>query len=542
MVNIRTCATGLGLCSLLLSAAALAQTESSEKPAEKPADKPAQPSSDSGDMEPAPAEDVNVTQEARISRQGLGLDPGALSFGGLVLPPPPGAQVDISDRKANQLNYHGFLRGPFRVGIGSGDDVEPGVPTGPKLHNPPRVPDDAYTDWSYTGDRGGPWTEMQFSYGNARVFGTVALAAYNHTDAGFKDLVAQLGINQSWVTINLPDLFNDRGGLLINVGSFAGGYGSAGRYDAGAYGTYMFGRTHATGETVSAFYDITDDVTLQAEHGIGARLDVTPVTPGFEPPPYLPYSPEQQFPTFLHHAHLGATYLEKVRVAAHYLTQWTQAATTLMMPDGRISSYGLELKFIDTMLGNAFLGVSQIKSKEPLRVAGAFEVLHSWEGWSLRDNFFPNSRGNGTVTSVGGEWTFSLATFLRHPEPFWGQGPDLVARVFSIYSAVKSDEAGVPNNDKFKFGGSLTYTPLSWIGLSGRYDMVQPNMNDSRESFQVISPRILLRTEFVSHEEIVIQYDRYILGSGTRLSYYPLEAIFNKPDKNVFTIAATMWW
>ena len=77
----------------------------------------------------------------------------------------------------------------------------------------------------------------------------------------------------------MPDFFGDRGGFLVNVGAFGGGYGSAGRYDAGAYGTYVFGRTHASGETISAFYDITDEITLQAEHGIGARLDVTPLDP-----------------------------------------------------------------------------------------------------------------------------------------------------------------------------------------------------------------------------------------------------------------------
>jgi len=373
------------------------------------------------------------------------------------------------------------------------------------------------------------------------VFGTVSLAGYNHTDEGFKDLVAQLGINQSWVTINLPDLFADRGGLLINVGSFAGGYGSAGRYDAGAYGTYLFGRTHATGETTSAFYDITDDLTLHLEHGIGARLDVTPFDPNAPPLPYLPYSPEQQFPTYVHHAHFGATYLEKVRVAAHYLTQWTQAATTVAMPDGRISSYGLELKVFDTFLGNAFLGFGQIKSKEPMRVAGAFEVLHSWEGWSLVENYFPGTRGNGKVTSVSGEWTFSLATFLRYPEAFWGQGPDLVARIFSLYSKVSPD-GGAAGLDKLKMGGSLTYTPLSFLGVSGRFDLVQPNMDDSRESFSVFSGSLVLRTEFVSHEEIQLQYAHYSIGQLTKLNYSALEAIFNKADKNVVMISATMWW
>ena len=44
-------------------------------------------------------------------------------------------------------------------------------------------------------------------------------------------------------------------------------------------------------------------------------------------------------------------------------------------------------------------------------------------------------------------------------------------------------------------------------------------MDDSRESFQVFSPRLLLRTDFISHEEIVLMYNRYHLGSAVKLNY-----------------------
>src|SRR4029453_15019377 len=122
----------------------------------------------------------------------------------------------------------------------------------------------------------GPWRGLQFIYGNARVFATVQIASYNLTDASFKDLTAQLGINQAWLTINLPNLLGDRGGVRWNIGGFSDGYGATGPFDAGQYGPYLFGRPHTTGETGSLFYDLTDDLTLQVEHGIGARLNVFP--------------------------------------------------------------------------------------------------------------------------------------------------------------------------------------------------------------------------------------------------------------------------
>jgi hypothetical protein len=531
---------GLGLSLFLLLAGPTAAQEAAAPAAEE---KPAEGLEPEGDP-------LNVTEEIRISRQGLGLDPGALNFGGMVLPPPPGSQVTAADRRANALNYHGFLRAPMRIGIGSGSHVMPGVPEGAKLHSPPRVPDSSYTNWQYTNNIGGPWTEMQFSYGNAKVFGTVSVASYNLSDANYRELVAQLGINQAWVTFNLPDLFGDRGGILWNVGVFSAGYGAAGRYDAGAYGTYLFGRTHTSGETVSAFYDITDDLTLQLEHGIGARLDVQQRIAGLEAP-YLPYpGPVQQFPTLLHHAHAGVTFRDKVRFAAHYLTQWTQSATTTADPDGRITSYGVEVKAYDTQFGNAYFGIARLDSTESLRVAGAFEALHSWEGWSLKDNYFPGelSTGTGSITSVMWQYTFSLATFLRYPESFWGQGPDLLLSTFGLFNSVSSDEGVFSQcaeelcaRKKLKLGGEATYTPLGWLGVSARYDLVQPNLANARTSFSVLSPRLLFRTEFISHEQIILMYSRYFNKSETVLSY-PYDEMMSRADENVFSIIATMWW
>lgn len=44
--------------------------------------------------------------------------------------------------------------------------------------------------------------------------------------------------------------------------------GAAGRYDAGKYDTYLFGRTHVAGETLTGFYHFNDTLTLTLEHGI----------------------------------------------------------------------------------------------------------------------------------------------------------------------------------------------------------------------------------------------------------------------------------
>ena len=91
-----------------------------------------------------------MTGEVRLSREGLGLDPGRAH----LRRPGAAAAARLAVRhlrscKANQLNYHGFLRAPMRVGIGSGDNVEPGVATGAKLHSPAASsPTARYTNWT----------------------------------------------------------------------------------------------------------------------------------------------------------------------------------------------------------------------------------------------------------------------------------------------------------------------------------------------------------------------------------------------------------
>src|SRR5205814_10525260 len=84
--------------------------------------------------------------------------------------------------------------------------------------------------------------------------------------------------------------------------------------------------------------------------------------------------------------------------------------------------------------------------------------------------------------------------------------------VFFMYNHVNAFN-DLYDLNKFKWGTEWTYTPLPWLGLGGRFDVVNPNTSISGESFSVISPRIIFRTAFVTHEQVMIQYSRYFYGS-----------------------------
>jgi hypothetical protein len=134
---------------------------------------------------------------------------------------------------------------------------------------------------------------------------------------------------------------------------------------------------------------------------------------------------------------------------------------------------------------------------------------------------------------------------LRHPEAFWGQGPDVVIGLYGTMSWVKNnerDEMGerllIPRT-KVKLGADVTYTMLSWLGASLRVDSVQPDMKDNTQSFTVISPKLILRTEFVTHEQVVLSYSAY-LNKANVAPAWP-NASF-PPDEHVVAVIGSMWW
>ena len=127
---------------------------------------------------------------------------------------------------------------------------------GTQLRTPPLVPDANYIDWRYTNSLVGPWTELNFKYGNDRVKAQVQIASYNLTDPGYRRLESNLGINQAFLQLLWPELGgNENLHLTATVGGFTNRYGAAGRYDAGKYETYLFGRTHVAGATVNVAWD-----------------------------------------------------------------------------------------------------------------------------------------------------------------------------------------------------------------------------------------------------------------------------------------------
>lgn len=478
-----------------------------------------------------------------------------------------------------RFSSHGYFRAPLRIGVGERPGCPPGsgpgtavnrdgvvlpegatgIPcAGPdqsttNLHSP-FVPDDQYLDWRYTRQWEKDWTEIFLNYGNSKVIGTVGLMAFNLTDASFNNNSAQWGIAQAFLTIR-PDF--GISGLRVEwkVGSFWNKYGGSGKYDAGRYDVYMFGRTHMMGETLAAEYDLTPGLTLKVAHGFGTKAEqiafvpLTPPLPGF---------------TLINHVHAGVSINKTLDVNAHYLSSWTQdARATPTVPDGKIDVVGAEARLTGGVLGDLYGAYSHVGTEHAQVVGPAIEVVHSLGGGGytgsangIVDNYLgacgtcaPNDVGSGSVDSILLQYDYSFGLLYRKLKDgaanFWGEGVDLNLSLFGMYSAVNSlDKTG--NNPlvgdgvkKLKYGADLVFTPLSWFGLGARTDIVQPSSKDTSQSFVVVSPKLLFHTRWITHEEITLQYSRY--SYGRHVSPQLPNQVF-APDENVFGMKATMWW
>jgi hypothetical protein len=501
-----------------------------------------------------------------------------------------------------KFDVTGYFRAPLRFSWGppTTQDLNTGASgnAGTQLRTPPLVPDANYIDWRYTNSMVGPWTELNFHYGNDRVKATVQIASYNITDSGYRRLESNLGINEAFLSMTWPEFISENARLTLIAGAYTNRYGAAGRYDAGRYETYLFGRTHTAGFTATGDYD-WNDWTGEAEGGFGGKLEPIPFygppvgngpmnnanqnLPAWEPYP----GPVPQESTFVAHGHLGAVFKKQVIIGAHLIyvfandneragsyqggtsPSWDgpgngNAKSPARQPQDQkpsIAIYGADVKLLGGVLGDGYLGYSHLSATNALYLADAIEVLHSFGGWQLHDNYFGPPGGvdqvTGSIDSVELQYSFSFGQLFHYPQAFWGDGPDLIGTVFGMFNHVHAPLAPGFSLNKLKFGTEWTYVPLSWLGLGARYDVVEPNLDISGESFSVISPRIIFRTAFVTHEQVMIQYSRYFYGSsyasgdvpqpgfmsGSQFPYNSQQGASQLGvDKNAAQIAAIIWF
>jgi len=474
-----------------------------------------------------------------------------------------------------KTDFHGYFRVPFRLGLGSRpapqakpdpnqsepetSDRAPGQ-SALTLHAP-IIPDGQYLSWQSTSHNRSDWAELFFGIGNAWAKATVGLQGYNFTDASFDDPKTQYGIGQAFVTLT-PDLGYENLRLSLKVGASQDRYGAAGKYDAGEYDTYLFGRTHVIGETLRAEYDLNESWSLWAEQGVGGKR---PDPSSFN---------NARF-TMLAHGHVGLNRGSDLQFSGHFLYSWAQeedrpydvskentlyASSVVDVPDGNLWVAGADARLELGAWGYLYGGYSHVGAKHALVVGRALEVLHASGGGEYRlgvvDNYLgpgctaqfadpqvaggPTERtgglvgpgpvpapsgcsaGSGSVDSVLGQYEFSLTNFLQMQEEggqkFWGEGADLKVALYGMLNLVHSDYrptdksiwGPTDGNLKLKYGADIQYHATPALTAALRVDRLQPNSDVPEQSFAVLSPRLVFTSNWVTREQLTFQYSRYI--------------------------------
>jgi hypothetical protein len=481
----------------------------------------------------------------------LGLSPHAPT----APPPPGGVTIPYGAPEPEgddfEFNFSGYMSAALRLSSGRRERATP-EQYDVTLHAPPQTPD-IYGAVQGTNAPQGSWVELRFDYGNQIVKAVVKLSTWKPSRGQtWQETSSQNFVNEAFLVFSMPP----SGDLSLNwtIGAFRNSYGTLGQYGAGQYNAAIIGSPFGIGETLSAKYAISSSFAVIAEHGVMGRLGKVPVGAG---PNVYDHSPSPSRPSsFVHHAHAGFSTSTDVPFVfgLHYLSNFAQderdqiddPKTPLFdegnRPDPRMDVYGVDFRMIDNYLGNAAIAVSYADAKYADLLTG-LNYYGADTGELLTKRLLgEQGAGTGRLLIAGFEYNFSWSKFLYYPEAFWGEGPDLITSVFANAGAVL--ESRDPNFDErklYKVGAEVTYRPFSWFALSGRYDHVAPNSKDLEESFDVISPKLIFRSDWNSHEQVTLSYTRWFYGARTK-GEAPNDYTHEELDDQMFGLSFGMWW
>ena len=350
------------------------------------------------------------------------------------------------------MTLKGSFRVPMRVGFGRRNDGKPGV----EPHALPRVVGLGSGDWNYLGLAPNASASLALIIGNPLVTANIIYSTSHLTDPGYP-VVNDMGIDQAYLALKFPDAFGKAGGIAIMAGVFSERFGTSGPYQksSGYYSTYLFGRTHQAGESITANFDLSEKVEIIVEHGIGAKSEVVPfIVKNYPDPSWVVYEsddfqgqgPQPYGSNFVNHAHAAMIYDDKLRIGAHYLKSWSPNDNALAAdaPEAYLQVMGGDVH-LDGEIGNAYVGYSHVDADELYPLGDGVQLLHSGTGRSFKLNYFGEKErltgdtgrnDSGTVDTVLTQFHLRIADLLN--DPFGGR--DLNLGLYGMFNHVVSEK------------------------------------------------------------------------------------------------------
>ncbi len=523
-----------------------AQSEAPSKPPTPAAAEPGRPpQSSASDVEMGPRrgeEDKRASPGLLMPRFPENYYPAQPPEDGLLTGIPlftPSSTTGPADEKRGiRFALHGYFRAPMRITKAARPEGSTKANEGPyNIRTPYLIDDDFFrSGFAYTPVNEQDWTELYLSVGNDKLTATFQLQGSLYSDAARFSVDRQLGIAQGWLTYRteLPFVPFFKTRLRVKGGAFWERFGYLPKYD-----TYIFGRLHQSGEQIRLELE-RDKTTLWLAHGIGVHLEDIASNQGL---------------TLLNYATVGASYDRFIEVGGYVLDSSSKDKKPLKeLTDSSMSVIGADLRLDSRYAGRLYGATSYVKAEQATYMAPAIEVMHSYGGRGITENYLgtqSSENGTGSLWNVGFQYDLSAADLYKtyadkkdSPFPFGG---DVTASLFGMYTFVQSKQQSpdpLVNRDdrqQFKWGADAGYRITDWISTSLRYDRVVLDTGDSANSFRILSPRIAFFTSFITREMLYIQYSRYMYNERIRLrpGQVQLETI---PDDHVLKVQAQMTW
>ena len=80
------------------------------------------------------------------------------------------------------------------------------------------------------------------------------------------------------------------------------------------------------------------------------------------------------------------------------------------------------------------------------------------------------------------------------------------------------------------------------MGFGVRVDRVTPSSKDAAQTFYVLAPRLVFKTNWMTRETITLLYGKWFYGSNTHPDASSIVAPDGRLDDQLIALNVNMWW
>jgi hypothetical protein len=483
---------------------------------------------------------------------GLGASPFSPLVGGLPGGITPSFMAPMPPHRWT-LRWSGYFSASAQ--FSTNERVETGVGQSHTIVHAPPATVEEYASFLSTNTVPGHWVQMQFSYGDREVTAVVSITTWNPSDpTTYYQIGSQNFINNAYLNFQIPEV-TAKLHLSSKLGYFYNNYGSLGQYNLGMYQNPIAAIVRGVGGTITGEYDVAPKLSVFVEEGLMGNRNakapngLTRQNPNYNTDPTFPAS-------YIQHLHLGVIRrgeLTTVKAQLHHIFNWamddrpqttvdnmvTRGLDESYIRDARMSVTTAELNISHPGYGMLAIAASHIDASYAYGLKGV--QTFGGEGQTLTERWLGNeTTGTGTVNVVGFNYTGTLGHMIAHPAPFDPNRSDLVINAGLILANSHSPNPLFDGRKRYKAGLDLLYILNSWMGVALRVDRVAPNSRDSEETFHVVAPRLVFKTNWTSRENISVMYAKWFYGTDTHGEF----SVPRVPrlDDQLFALNVNMGW